>query len=71
MFWVYFLVIAVALLQVFLFVIGRRLRRKEKKNNVLFKYDIDSRQKAWQLMADQSLPEEDREKIRKLYENEE
>jgi len=64
----YFLVAAIVLLQVILFVMGRRLRRKEKENNVLFKYDIDSRQKAWRPMADQSIPEDDRKKIKEFYE---
>ncbi len=69
--WVYVLVGAVMVLQVILFFMGRRLRKREKETNVLLKYDIDSRQRAWQLMADPSIPEEDRQKIKKLYDGEE
>ena len=68
--WIYVLLTVVVLVQISLFVLGRRIRKKEKENNVLLKYDINSRQKAWQLMADQSIPEEDREKIKEIYEGE-
>ena len=68
--WVYLLIGGVFILQVVLFIVGRRIRKKEKENNVLLKYNIDSRQRAWQLMADPSIPEEDREKIKALYEKE-
>lgn len=64
-----FVVIGVALtLQIVLFVIGRRIRRREKKNSIIEKYKIDSRQRAWQLLADPNTPEEDRIRIRVLYE---
>lgn len=69
--WLYVLLGFVAVLQIFLFVMGRRIRKKERENNVLLKYKIDTRQKAWQLMADQSIPEEDRKKIQEIYESEE
>ena len=69
--WLYVLLGFDLVLQVFLFVIGRRIRKKEKENNVLLKYKIDSRQKAWKMMADQSVPEEDRRKIQEIYDGEE
>ena len=50
---------------------GRRIRKKEKENSVIEKYKIDSRQKAWQLLADPALPEEDREKIQAIFDGEE
>ena len=61
----------VILLQVGIFWMGRRLRKREKENSVVLKYNIDSRKKAWQLMQDESIPEEDREEITRLYNSEE
>ena len=70
MIWAYLLLGAVVVLQVVLFIMGRRLRKKERENNVLLKYKINTRQQAWKAMADSSIPEEDREKIKELYEQE-
>ena len=56
--------------QILLFFMGRRIRKKEKENSIIEKYDIRSRQKAWQLMGDTSIPEEDRKKIEALYQGE-
>ncbi len=55
--------------QIVLFIWGRRIRKKEKENSVIEKYDIRSRQKAWQLLADPELPEEDRKKIEELFQD--
>ncbi len=67
-----FVVVAIALvIQVALFIMGRRIRKREKENSIIEKYNINSRQKAWQLIADPETPEEDRAKIRALYEGEE
>lgn len=67
-----FIVVAIALvIQIALFIMGRRIRKREKENSVIEKYKINSRQRAWQLLADPNTPEEDREKIRALYEGEE
>ncbi|MEM9325499.1 MAG: hypothetical protein AAGA85_07580 [Bacteroidota bacterium] len=62
--------VVVILLQVGIFWMGRRLRKREKENSVVLKYNIDSRKRAWQLMQDETLPEQDREEIRKLYNSE-
>ncbi|NQZ76986.1 MAG: hypothetical protein HRT61_12925 [Ekhidna sp.] len=70
MIWLYILIAGVIGLQVYLFILGRRIRKKEKENNVLFKYDINSRQRAWQLLADPTVPDEDKKKIRELYDQE-
>ncbi len=69
--WIYLLIAAVAIIQIAIFVVGRRLRKKEKENNVLLKYNINTRQEAWKLMADPSTPEEDKAKIKKIYDGEE
>ena len=61
---------AVFVLQIVLFIVGRRIRKKEKENNVLIKYDIKSRGDAWKLIGDHSIPEEDRKKIESLYNEE-
>lgn len=66
-----FIIVGGALaLQITLLIVGRRIRKREKENNVIEKYNIDSRQRAWQLMGDTSIPEEDRDKIKALYEGE-
>ena len=70
MLWIYILVGIVLVVQVGIFIMGRRIRKKEKENNILLKYNIDSRQKAWQIMADPSTPEEDRKKIKEIYDDE-
>lgn len=67
-----FVIVGAALaLQITLLIVGRRMRKREKENSVIEKYNINSRQKAWQLMGDVSIPEEDREKIKALYDGEE
>lgn len=71
MIWLYVLISGVLLLQIVLLIMGRRIRKKEKENNVLLKYKIDSRQKAWKALADPSIPDEDKEKIQELYDAEE
>lgn len=63
--WLYILLAIVAIIQIAIFFMARRIRKKEKENNVLLKYNINSRQRAWQLLGDQSIPEEDSEEIRK------
>ena len=68
--WAYLLLGAVIVLQVVLFVMGRRLRKKERENNVLLKYKINTRQEAWKAMADTQIPEKDRAKIKELYDQE-
>lgn len=66
-----FVIIGAALaLQITLLIMGRKMRKRERENSVIARYNIDSRQKAWQLMGDVSLPEEDRDKIKALYEGE-
>lgn len=65
--WIYVLVSVVLVIQVLLFVAGRRIRKQEKENNVLLKYDINTRQQAWQLLADPNVPEEDKAKIKEIY----
>lgn len=69
--WLIALVSVALILQIVLFVMGRRIRKKEKENSIIEKYDIRTRQRAWQLLGDNSIPDEDRAKIRELYEGEE
>ncbi|MEO9872511.1 hypothetical protein [Ekhidna sp.] len=68
--WIYILISIVIIVQIAIFIMGRRIRKREKENNVLFKYDINSRQRAWQLLADPSIPDEDKEKIKAIYDDE-
>lgn len=70
MYWLYILIGVVFASQIGIFIWGRRIRKKEKENNVLVKYDINTRQKAWQLLADPSIPDDDKVKIRELYDQE-
>jgi len=69
--WLIALVSIALALQIALFIMGRRIRRKEKENSIIEKYDIRTRQRAWQLLGDTSIPDEDRDKIRELYEGKE
>ena len=62
---IFILLAIVAIIQIAIFIMARRIRKREKENNMLLKYNINSRQRAWQLLGDQSIPEEDSEEIRK------
>ncbi|MEQ9468715.1 MAG: hypothetical protein RLN88_15000 [Ekhidna sp.] len=68
--WLYILLAIVAIIQIAIFIMARRIRKREKENNVLLKYNINSRQRAWQLLADPSIPEEDKKKIQAYYDGE-
>lgn len=68
--WIFVVVAFALVLQIALFIMGRRIRKREKENSIIERYNIDSRQKAWQLIADPKTPEDDREKIRALYDGE-
>ena len=68
--WIFVLVGIALVIQVTLLLWSRKIRKREKENSVIEKYNIDSRQKAWQLLADPELPEEDRKQIRELYDAE-
>ncbi|WP_436514955.1 hypothetical protein [Ekhidna sp. To15] len=67
---IYILIAVVVLVQVGIFIMTRRIRKREKENNVLLKYKINSRQRAWQLLADPNIPEEDKKKIQEYYDAE-
>jgi heme/copper-type cytochrome/quinol oxidase subunit 2 len=70
MHWIYILLAIVAIIQIAIFIMARRIRRREKENNVLLKYNINSRQRAWQLLADPDIPEKDKIEIQKYYDGE-
>lgn len=63
------LVVALGI-QVVLFITGRKLRKKQKENDVLEKYKISTRKDAWSVLADPELPEDDRKKLEALYNDE-
>ncbi len=67
---IYILIAVVILIQVGIFIMSRRIRKRERENNVLLKYKIDTRQRAWQLLADPDIPEEDKAKIKEYYDAE-
>lgn len=71
MHWIYILLAIVAIIQIAIFIMARRIRKREKENNVLLKYKINSRQRAWQLLADPDIPDEDKKKIKEYYDQEE
>ncbi|MTI22556.1 hypothetical protein E1176_16105 [Fulvivirga sp. RKSG066] len=60
-------VVAVLTLQVVLFFVIRKKKRQEKENSVIEKYNIKSSSDAFRLIQDQSIPEEDRQEIERLY----
>lgn len=53
--------------QVGIFFMIRAKRKKEKASNVIDKYNIRSASDAFRLIQDQTIPEEDRDKIERLY----
>ncbi|MEO9483404.1 MAG: hypothetical protein ABJG47_08170 [Ekhidna sp.] len=67
---IYILIAVVILIQIGIFIMTRRMRKRERANNVLLKYKINTRQRAWQLLADPSIPKEDKEKIQAYYDAE-
>lgn len=67
---IYILIAVVILIQIGIFIMSRRIRKRDKENNVLLKYKIETRQRAWQLLADPSIPEEDKVKIQEYYDAE-
>ncbi len=68
--WLYVIIGVVFLVQIGLFFVGRRIRKRERENDVLLKYDIKSRKEAWDLMADPDIPDEDRKRIEAIYNQE-
>ena len=58
---------AVLVLQIGLFIAGRKMRKKQRENDILFKYEINTRHDAWKVIADPDTPEEDRKKLEELY----
>lgn len=64
-----FLVIALGL-QVGLFFVIRSKKKKERQNNVLIKYNINSPADAFKKMNDMTIPESDRLEIERLYQGE-
>ena len=67
----YLIVLALVVLvfQIGIFIYLRRKNKKMKEEDVLYKYNIRSRADAWRTLADPDLPENDREKIREIYED--
>lgn len=65
--WIYILLAIVAIIQIAIFIMSRRIRKRERENNVLWKYKINSRQRAWKLLADPTVPDEDKIQIREYY----
>jgi len=61
--------VIILLLQILLFFQIKKRNRKMKEEDVLCKYNINSRSDAWKALADPALPEEDRLKIREYYDS--
>lgn len=64
-------VILVFVLQVVLFFVIRKKRKRDKENNVIEKYKIRNPSDAFRLIQDPEVPEADRKKIEALYKGEE
>lgn len=54
-------------LQVAMFFLIKKRRRRDKEQNVLLKYDIHSPADAFKRMNDMNIPEADRLEIERLY----
>ena len=68
--WLFIILTIVLLSQVILYVYSRKLKR-ELKNNVMEKYNLKTPKDAWNALADQETPKEDKAEIRKYYNGEE
>lgn len=65
--WLLLFVFLVLVLQVVMFFIIRAKRKKDKRKNVIEKYNIRTAADAFRLLQDPNIPENDREKIEELY----
>lgn len=65
--WLIIFIIGVLGMQIALFFYIRAKKKAEKKNSVVDKYNIKSSGDAFNLLNDNSIPEEDRKKIEELY----
>ncbi|MEQ9425259.1 MAG: hypothetical protein RJQ09_12620 [Cyclobacteriaceae bacterium] len=63
------LVVGALVLQIVLFFMIRA-KKKKLKDGVIGRYDIRTPADAWKLMNDQSIPEEDRLEIERIYKGE-
>ncbi|MEM7106585.1 MAG: hypothetical protein AAF519_00070 [Bacteroidota bacterium] len=63
-----FLILA---LQVVMFFLIRKKKKEEKENSVIERYNIKTPSDAFRLIQDNSIPQEDRDKIEALYKGEE
>lgn len=68
--WLLIFVGLVLIFQIAVFFMIRAKRKRDKRENVLLKYDIKTPADAFRLLQDHSLPEDDRRKIEKLYRGE-
>jgi hypothetical protein len=64
--WLFSFLVFALLSQIALFFYSRKLK-KELKNNVIDRYNLKTPKDAWNALADPSINEEDKEKIRKYY----
>lgn len=66
------IIIAIVLVgQIGLFFFTRKKIKEDKKNSIVEKYNIKNSGDAWRVMNDMTVPEEDREKIQAIYNQEE
>jgi len=64
--WLFSFLVFALLSQIALFFYGRK-QKKELKNNVIDRYNLKTPKDAWSALADPSINEEDKKKIRKYY----
>jgi membrane protein implicated in regulation of membrane protease activity len=67
--WLGILLVFILVLQVVLFIYGRKYRNKIR-NSVVERYNLKSRGDAWRALGDPTIPEEDKNEIKKLYDAE-
>jgi hypothetical protein len=63
--WIF--IAAALVIQLGYFLYSRHLKGKPRNSNMKDKYSIRSRNDAWKLLNDPSLPDQDREKILEIY----
>ncbi|MDX1628150.1 MAG: hypothetical protein R3345_05590 [Fulvivirga sp.] len=65
--WLIVFIIGVLILQIALFFVVRRIKKRNKENSVIEKYNIRSASDAFRLIQDPDVPSEDKQEIERLY----
>ena len=65
------ILVVVLLVQACIFIYSRKMKKQMRENDVLLKYNINTRSELFSSLANPDIPESDREKLQKIYNTEE